>query len=138
MANRFWVGGGSTANWTATGNTNWGTASGVQDNASVPTAADDVFFDGVGTGASNCTISSGSVCRSINCTGYINTLTHTASVILSIGDATAGASNIALKFVAGMTYTINSATSSQISFLSLGSLFPKLPLFPIQDNSLKR
>src|SRR3989344_2709650 len=48
-ASRYWVGGGSSVNWDATSNTNWGSASNTQDNASVPTSADDVFFDGVGT-----------------------------------------------------------------------------------------
>lgn len=103
MANRFWVGGGSSTSWGATVNTNWGTASNTQDNASVPTAADDVFFDGVGTGASDAASSSGAVCRSLNCTGYANTLTMGFSI--SIGDATAGASNIALKLATGMTIT---------------------------------
>jgi hypothetical protein len=44
-ADRYWVGGGSSNNWDATGNTNWGSASNTQDNASVPTASDNIFFD---------------------------------------------------------------------------------------------
>lgn len=116
MAARYWVAGGASANWDATGNTNWGTASNTQDNAAVPTAADDVYFDGVGTGAANCTISSASVARSVNFTGYANTLTHNAGFTLTIGDATAGAGNIALKMVAGMTYTLGSVTTSAIFF----------------------
>jgi hypothetical protein len=81
---------------------------------SKPTAADDVFFDGT---SGSCTIGNGAVCRSINCTGYTNTITHSSSSSLTIGDGTAGASNIALKFVAGMTYTA-SATTSTITFVS--------------------
>lgn len=118
MAARYWVGGGSSANWTATGNTNWGTASNTQDNASVPSAADDVYFDGVGTGASNCTIDAAATARSVNCTGYVNTITHNASVTLTIGDGTAGAGNIALKLVAGMTYTASSTQTSAITYAS--------------------
>jgi hypothetical protein len=117
MADRYWVGGGSSANWDATGNTNWGTASATQDNASVPVASDNVFFDGVGVGAANCTISAAAVCRSANFTGYVNTLTHNAGITWTIGDATAGTGNILLKFVAGMTYTLGSATSA-ITFAS--------------------
>jgi hypothetical protein len=118
MANRYWVGGGSSSNWNATGNTNWGTASNTQDNAAEPTAADDVFFDGVGTGAADCVISANAVCRSINCTGYANTITHNAGVTLAVGDATAGASNVALAFDPDMTYTLGSGTTSAISFIS--------------------
>lgn len=64
------------------------------------------------------TIDTGAVCRSIDCTGYTNTLTHTAGVTWTIGDATAGTSNNALKFVAGMTYTLGDAVTSAISFAS--------------------
>jgi len=110
MANRFWVGGGSSSNWNATGNTNWGTVSNTQDNAAVPTAADDVFFDGVGTGAADCVLSTTAPCRSLNCTGYANTLTISGQA-LNIGDATAGAGSIALKFAAGMTLTKDSSAS---------------------------
>src|SRR3990167_8868750 len=116
-ASRYWVGGGSSANWNATGNTNWGSASNTQDNASVPTSADDVFFDGVGTGARNSTLSAAFTVRSVNFTGYANTLTHnTGSIILSIGDGTAGASNVALSFSATMTYSPGG--SSGITFTS--------------------
>jgi hypothetical protein len=118
MANRYWVGGGSSVNWNATGNTNWGTASNTQDNASVPGASDDVFFDGVGTGASDCTINASGSCRSLNFTGYANTFSHIQSVTISIGDGTAGASNIALELVAGMTYSKQNTVSSAMSFVS--------------------
>lgn len=118
MASRWWVGGGSSANWNATGNTNWGTASNTQDNASVPTTTDDVYFDGVGTGASNSTLSANITVRSVNFTGYGNTFTHNTSVTLTIGDGTAGASNVALTMVSGMTYTKGSTTTSAITFAS--------------------
>lgn len=36
MAARFWVGGGSTANWNATAPTNWAETSGGAGNQSVP------------------------------------------------------------------------------------------------------
>jgi hypothetical protein len=117
-AARYWVGGGASANWAATGNTNWGTASNTQDNASVPGASDEVIFDGVGTGASNSTIGANITVRSANFTGYINTLTHAAGVTLSIGDATAGTGNVALKLAAGMTYTLGSSSTSQVQFIS--------------------
>lgn len=97
MANRYWVGGGSSANWNATAPTNWGTASNTQDNASVPTSTDDVIFDGVGTGASNSTISAAITINSLDCTGYANTLTHNNVLTLTI------AGNL-FKLSSGMTY----------------------------------
>ena len=68
MANRYWVGG--TGTWTAGTTTNWSATSGGAGGASVPTAADSIFFDQAGTynvtltGAINCldwTVSDGSV-----------------------------------------------------------------------------
>lgn len=81
---RYWVGGGSSNNWNATGNTNWGTASGTRDNASVPTSSDDVIFDS--GDATNCVITSGSVCKSITFaggTGYSGTVSGTSDLTVS-------------------------------------------------------
>jgi hypothetical protein len=106
MANRFWVGGN--ANWDATAGTKWATTSGGAGGAAVPTAADDVFLDN-GAGTGNVTIPSATTvtCRSLNCTGYVNTLTFAATTsVITVGDGTAGASNIAVKFVSGMTLTL--------------------------------
>lgn len=47
MANRYWVGG--TGTWNTTSTTNWSATSGGATGASVPTAADSVFFDQAGT-----------------------------------------------------------------------------------------
>ena len=47
MANRYWVGGTNT--WNSTAGTKWATTSGGAGGASVPTAADSVFFDQAGT-----------------------------------------------------------------------------------------
>lgn len=80
-----------------------------------PTAADDVLLT-VTSGA--ITIDSGAVCRSLDCTGYVSTLTHNSAVTLTIGDATAGTGNNALKFVSGMTYTLGNNATSAISFVS--------------------
>jgi hypothetical protein len=114
MANRFWV--GSNATWDGTAGTKWATTSGGVGGSAVPTAADDVFFSSLSTGT--CTLSASSVARSINCTGFTGTISHPAATTISIGDATAGASSIALKLVAGMTYTIINSTTSAISYVS--------------------
>lgn len=58
------------------------------------------------------------MCRSADFTGFTGTVTHNTSATLTIGDATAGLGNVALTLVAGMTYTLNSATTSAISFVS--------------------
>lgn len=47
MANRYWVGGSGT--WNSSSTTNWSASSGGASGASVPTAADSVFFDQAGT-----------------------------------------------------------------------------------------
>lgn len=111
MASRYWVGGGSSANWNATGPTNWGTASNTQDNASVPGSGDDVIFDGVGTGASDAILSANITINSLDMTGYTNTLTHNASVTLTISGNT-------FKLAAGMTYTLGNAATSAVTFTS--------------------
>src|SRR5437868_6020012 len=111
---RFWVGGTNTWNATATGK--WSATSGGASGASVPDATQDVFFDALSTGT--CTLSTGIAARSINCTGFTGTISQPASTTVSIGDGTAGATNIALKTVAGMTLTVGSATTSIINFVS--------------------
>lgn len=119
MANKYWVG-ASGNQWNGTAGTKWATTSGGVGGAPIPTSADDVFFDS-NSGSNIVTFSSGAVCRSLNCTGFTGTLHHSASFTLNIGDSTPGASNIALKFDSGMTYTLGSSTSSAISFVSTSS-----------------
>lgn len=101
-------------NWSA--DATWSTTSGGAADTTAPTAADDVFLDG---NSGNVTIDTLTcLARSINCTGYTGTLQHNTTTLLSIGDATAGAGNIALKFVAGMTYTPTGTSSPAIAFVS--------------------
>ena len=59
MADRYWVGG--TANWDGTAGTKWATTSGGAGGASVPTAADNVFFDAA-SGAVTVTVAATSNC----------------------------------------------------------------------------
>jgi len=112
MAAKYARAGGG--NWSA--DATWSTTSGGAADTTAPTAADDVFLN---ASSGNVTIDTLTcLCRSINCTGYTGTLQHNTTTLLSIGDATAGASNIALKFVAGMTYTPTGSTSPAIAFVS--------------------
>jgi hypothetical protein len=93
MPDRFWRGG--TANWDGTAGTKWAATVGGAGGASVPTSADDVFFDAT-SGAVTCTISTGNTgARSINCTGFTGTLTGIVLITVS-GSVT---------LVASMTYS---------------------------------
>jgi len=87
MATRYLVGGGSTNELRATGNTNWGTASGVQDNASVPGAKDDIIVDGAGVGGNgNFTLTGNLACKSITITsGYSGNITHSGGILSIYG-----------------------------------------------------
>jgi len=53
MANRYWVNGGSTNNWSDT--SNWSTTSGGTGGASVPGVSDDAIFD-TNSASYNCTL----------------------------------------------------------------------------------
>lgn len=113
MAKFYWM---STlaATWnTAASSTRWSNAPGGAFTSSIPGAGDDVFFDA--SSPSNCIVGSGTyACRSINFTGYTRTFNHNVGT-LNIGDGTPGDGNIALKLVAGMTYT---GTTSAMNFVS--------------------
>lgn len=63
-----------------------------------PTAADDAQIP---IAAGNMSVGAGAVCRSADFSTYTGQLSGTGT--LTIGDGTAGASNIALKLVSGMT-----------------------------------
>lgn len=112
MASRYWVGG--SANWNTTG---WSTTDGGSSGSAAPTAADDVFFTANSTGT--CTIPTGTTVlgRSINCTGHTGTIAFASTTaVLTLGNATAGASNIAAKFVSGQTITLTGVGT--INFVS--------------------
>ncbi len=99
MADRFWRG-LATDVWDGTAGTKWADTVGGAGGAAVPTAADDVFFDGTSL---TCTISGSRVAKSINCTGYTATLAGTATPALTISGS--------LTLVAGMTLTYAGTTT---------------------------
>lgn len=105
MANRYWVGG--TASWDGTAGTKWSTTSGGAGGASVPTTADDVFFDANSTGT--CTISTVDVsAKSINCTGFAGTITGNKNITV-VGSVTLSSA---------MTYT----HTGTVTFTGSGTL----------------
>ena len=94
MADRYWVGG--TGTWDSATTTNWSASSGGAGGASLPTAADNVFFDAnsnVGTGAFTVTMAnSPRVCNDFTASGLDGTMTL------------AGASNVALNVSGSLTW----------------------------------
>lgn len=102
----------------AAGGGDWNTGSSWVGGVA-PTAADDAQIPAT---AGNMSIGSGAVCRSADFSTYTGTLSGTGT--LTIGDATAGLSNIALKLVAGMTvsgppgfsFISTSATQQTVDF----------------------
>lgn len=95
---------------------NWSATDGGGATGAVPTASDDVFLT---QNSINCNISSTSVCKSLNCTGYQNTLFGAGGLTIS-GN---------LIFSTGMTLNYNGTiiinVSSSINFANkilLGSL----------------
>lgn len=129
MAARYWVGG--TATWDATAGTKWSATNGGAGGASVPTAADDVYFTSSSSGT--CTLATGRTCRSINFTGFTGTFNF-STFTLTVGDSTAGASNVAVLFSSGMTLTLGfgsqitlaSTSATQQTFTSGGKLMPHI------------
>jgi hypothetical protein len=126
MANRYWVGGSGT--WNTTSTTNWSASSGGASGASVPTAADSVFFDQAGTytvtctGALTCldiTVSAGTVTFA---DGTSPTFAISGSMSLIAG--TVWSSTGAITFNAtstGKTITTNGASfASNITFNGVG------------------
>lgn len=111
MPNRYWVTGG-TGNWSST--TNWSATSGGGSGASVPTAADDVFFD-AGSGSGTVTTTAGAICLSANFSSFIGTFNANTnwSVATSLTFSSAmtitGTGNI-LKTASGGTWTFNTKT----------------------------
>ena len=117
MADRYWVGG--TDNWDGTPGTKWSATSGGAGGASIPTFADDVYFDAA-SGAVTVTVPSTSVSfRNLTCTGFTGSLIGTSgSVFYSYGNITTGAGMAAftgyrLIFEGGVNHQI---TSNGITF----------------------
>jgi len=91
-ASRFWVGG--TGTWDATTTTHWSTISGGGGGASVPTASDDVTFDG-SSGGGIVTLSAtfgDATCLTFTPTNFTGTLSF-GVLIIATGNVVFGASN---------------------------------------------
>ena len=102
----------------ANGGGNWSSTATWVEGA-VPTNADEV----VATATSGqLTIDTAAVCRSINLTGYVNTLTINNANSLDIGDATLPTGNVALLFPTGMTVACNTPTVISTFVVTCGNI----------------
>lgn len=110
MANRYWVGG--TGNWDGSDTSHWATASGGASGASVPTSADDVFFDS-GSGAGTVTITG------VTANALSITMTQAGITLLHNAGSTVAAAG-AVTFTAGAINT-NGQTCSWGRFTSTGT-----------------
>jgi len=79
MANRYWVGG--TGTWNTSSTTNWSTSSGGASGASVPSAADSVFFDQAAT--YTVTLTGALTCLNITVSAGTVTFTSTGTIAVS-------------------------------------------------------
>lgn len=85
MANRYWVGG--TGTWNTTNTTNWSTTSGGAGGASVPIAADAVFFD-ANSGGGTVTLAQDVTHTIIGLAGFTGTLDFNSKTISLSGSNT--------------------------------------------------
>jgi len=115
MANRYWVGG--TGTWDNTSTTNWSASSGGAGGASVPTAADNVYFDAnsnVGTDAFTVTMATTPrVCNDFTASGLdgVMTLAGTSIGLTVSGSLTFQATNFTRTYDG--TTTFNATTTGK-------------------------
>ena len=125
MADRFWVGG--TANWDGTAGTKWAAISGGAGGESVPTSADDVYFD-ANSGAVTVTVSISASCKNLDFSGFTGTFQGVNQSVTIYGNLILGASatytsNIAIFFAgtASSTITCNGKSlSGAVTFNGTG------------------
>jgi hypothetical protein len=115
MADRYWVLG--TGTWDATSTTNWSASSGGAGGASVPTAADNVFFDAnsnvLATAFTVTMANSPRVCNDFTASGLDGTMTLAGSGIgLTVsGSLTFQATNFSRTYTG--TTTFNATTTGK-------------------------
>lgn len=120
MADRYWVGG--TGTWNGTSTTNWSTTSGGASGASVPTSADNVFFDS-NSGGGTLTVSGTRSCSSITFTGFTGTVAGASTPIIDFYGNVSLQSGISVSAINFRKFGASSAT-----FLSNGNSINSLSL----------
>jgi hypothetical protein len=118
MANRYWVGG--TGTWNGTNTLNWSASSGGIVGASVPTSADNVFFDAnsnIGTTAFTVTMATATaVCLDFDATAVDGVMTLAGTAALDVyGSFLLPATNFTRSWT-GLTTFRATSTGKTISF----------------------
>jgi hypothetical protein len=128
MADRYWVGG--TGTWNGTNVLNWSDASGGLPGASVPTSADNVFFDAnsnVGTGAFTVTIATViASCLNFSASGLDGAMTLTVNRGVFVFGSWLSAPNLT---ISGILEIFFSAVSGVQTITSNGRTFDCPVLF---------
>jgi hypothetical protein len=121
-ASRFWVGGGSSTNWSATSNTNWSATSGGSNNATVPGASDDATLNGLGAAGNGASVVSANitVLSLTFAAGYTNTVTINTAVVLTIAGSFTDVTNHSWTVSGTGSMTISAAST----ITSGGKTFP--------------
>jgi hypothetical protein len=116
------VGGGSSTNWNAAGNTNWALISGGANNAAVPAAGDDVFFDAnSGTAGAVVNVSTNNL-KSFNMSNCPGAFTLSGASSISVVPASG---TVTCLFGGTVTWTgvltLQPASGSTVNFTSAGN-----------------
>jgi hypothetical protein len=149
MADRYWILG--TGTWDSTTTTNWSASSGGAGGASVPTAADNVFFDAnsnVGTTAFTVTMATTPrVCNDFTASGLDGTMTLAGTSIgLTVsGSLTFQATNFTRTYTGtttfnatttGKTVTTNGVSLATVVFDGVGGGWTLGSAFNITVNTI--
>lgn len=119
MAARYWVGGSGT--WDGVSTVNWSATSGGASGASVPVAADNVFFDS-GSGTGTCTTTAAATSATVNLSNSNTTLALGANLTLS-GNFVHTAGTLSLQtFALSCAAFIPSGTTARTVAFGTGSL----------------
>ena len=110
MADRYWVGGSDS--WNSTAGTKWATTSGGVGGATVPTSADNVFFD-ANSGVGPVYMSGPLNANNLDYTGFVGEVSQFISVTLNLYGS--------LTFSSEMTLLPPSTTGILFSFKGTGA-----------------
>jgi hypothetical protein len=116
MADRYWVGG--TGAWNDTNTTNWSASSGGAGGASVPTSADNVFFNGSSGGGTVTINTVPANANSVNFTGYLGSFAGSVAQTLNVAGSFTLNLNTNFTFTGNLTFTGTGTLTSSGKTLS--------------------
>lgn len=121
MANRYWVNGNGL--WNASNVNNWSANPGGGPGASVPTSADDVFFNSQSGGAADVRVEQGfdAICRNLTFTGFTGRLRANVSGSTTYLDIYGNLALDGTSSVYGSTFELYSIPTNQFAITFLGT-----------------